>query len=242
MRNIFSVLTLSEVCASTVLLSGCFPVVATSMVGGALSIADRRTTGAQAEDQTIEFKAFDRFRERFKSEQISLSVTSYNRTSLLTGFVPNQATKDEAERVVRQIQNVKNVLNYIEIGPPPSVRSYGSDTVLTTRVKAALIEAKDLQANLIKVFTESSTVYLMGLVTEREEKRATEIVRYVSGVRRVVPLFEPITDAELKRLQTQSSGAAAPASGTSTANVAAPTAGTTVTPTNDVGPSVTPIR
>lgn len=242
MRNIFSVLTLSAVCASTVLLSGCFPVVATSMVGGAFSIADRRTTGAQADDQAIELKAFNRFRERFKSEQVALSVTSYNRVALLTGFVPNETTKAEAARMVGQIENVRSVINEVAIGLPPSVRSYGSDAVLTTRVKAALIEAKDLQANLIKVFTESTTVYLMGLVTEREANRAADIASRISGVRRVVRAFETISEAELKRLQTQSPGAAAPAPGTSTANVAAPTVGTTVTPTNDVGPSVTPIR
>lgn len=242
MRNILSVLTLSVVCASTVLLSGCFPVVATGMVGGALSIADRRTTGAQTDDQAIELKAFNRFRERFKSEQVSLSVTSYNRVVLLTGFVPNEATKAEAARLVSQIENVRSVINEVALGLPPSVRSYGADTVLTTRVKAALIEAKDLQANVIKVFTESSTVYLMGLVTEREANRAADIAARISGVRRVVRAFETITEAELKRIQTQSSGASPAPGAASAANVAPPTPGTTVTPTNDVGPSVTPIR
>ena len=113
---------------------------------------------------------------------------------------------------------------------------------MTTRVKAALIEAKDLQANVIKVFTESSTVYLMGLVTEREANRAADIAARISGVRRVVRAFETITEAELKRIQTQSSGASPAPGAASAANVAPPTPGTTVTPTNDVGPSVTPIR
>ena len=188
----------------TVVLSGCFPVVATGVVAGALSVADRRTTGAQTEDQAIEIKAANRFRDNFKSDQVSLTVVSFNRIALVTGFVPNEKTRAEAVRLVTAIENVRGVLNEIAIGsPPPSLASYGSDSLITARVKSALIDSRDLQGHAIKVFTESSVVYLMGIVTEREARLASQIASRVAGVRRVVQAFEIITEAELERLQAQ---------------------------------------
>ena len=225
MRNLLSVVSVSAICAASVLVSGCFPVVATGVVGGALSITDRRTTGAQAEDQVIELKAFNRFRERFKSDKVSLTVTSFNRVALLTGVVPDDATKAEAARVLGQIDNVRSVINEVYVGPPASIRAYGSDVVLTTRVKASLLEAKDIQATVIKVLTESSIVYLMGIVTEREAARATNIASRVSGVRRVVRAFEIVTDSELARIQLQTGGTTnppAPASPAPSSRTSAP--------------------
>jgi osmotically-inducible protein OsmY len=230
-------------------LAGCFPVVATGVVTGALSVSDRRTTGAQAEDQTIEIKAFNRFRERFKSSQISLSVVSFNRIALVTGYVPDEATKAEAARLVSSIENVRNSLNEVVVGLPPSIRTYGSDTVLTTRVKASMLEAKDLQAQVIKVYTESSTVFLMGIVTEREANRAADIASRVSGVRRVVRAFETISEADLSRMQLQTGGnnpAAGPPKSTPPSSGSVPNppsaGGAAAIPTNDGNAVVTPIR
>ncbi len=223
---------------STVALSGCFPVVATGVVGGALSLADRRTTGAQTDDQAIELKAYNRFRDAFKDDRISLTVVSYNRIALVTGYVPDQAIKDQAAKIVSGVENVRTVLNEIVIGPAHSLRTYGADTVLTTRIKASLVDAKDIQANVIKVYTESSTVFLMGIVTDREANRAAEIASRVSGVRRVVRAFEIITEAELKRMQERAVGTNnAPVQ--STGQGAAPAA----QPSGDSGGAVaTPIR
>jgi osmotically-inducible protein OsmY len=230
-------------------LAGCFPVVATGVVTGALSVSDRRTTGAQAEDQAIEIKAFNRFRERFKSGQISLSVVSFNRIALVTGYVPDEATKAEAARLVSSIENVKNSLNEIVVGLPPSIRTYVSDTILTTRVKASMLEAKDLQAQVIKVYTESSTVFLMGIVTEREANRAADIASRVSGVRRVVRAFETISEADLSRMHLQTGGnnpAAGPPKSTPPSSGSAPNppsaGGAAAIPTNDGNAVVTPIR
>jgi osmotically-inducible protein OsmY len=230
-------------------LAGCFPVVATGVVTGALSVSDRRTTGAQAEDQAIEIKAFNRFRERFKSSQISLSVVSFNRIALVTGYVPDEATKAEAARLVSSIENVRNSLNEIVVGLPPSIRTYGSDTVLTTRVKASMLEAKDLQAQVIKVYTESSTVFLMGIVTEREANRAADIASRISGVRRVVRAFETISEADLSRMQLQTGGnnpAAGPTKSTPPSSGSVPNSpsagGAAAIPTNDGNAVVTPIR
>ena len=230
-------------------LAGCFPLVATGVVTGALSVSDRRTTGAQAEDQTIEIKAFNRFRERFKSSQISLSVVSFNRIALVTGYVPDEATKAEAARLVSSIENVRNSLNEVVVGLPPSIRTYGSDTILTTRVKASMLEAKDLQAQVIKVYTESSTVFLMGIVTEREANRAADIASRVSGVRRVVRAFETISEADLSRMQLQTGGnnpAAGPPKSTPPSSGSVPNppsaGGAAALPTNDGNAVVTPIR
>ncbi len=230
-------------------LAGCFPVVATGVVTGALSVSDRRTTGAQAEDQAIEIKAFNRFRERFKSSQISLSVVSFNRIALVTGYVPDEATKAEAARLVSSIENVRNSLNEVVVGLPPSIRTYGSDTVLTTRVKASMLEAKDLQAQVIKVYTESSTVFLMGIVTEREANRAADIASRVSGVRRVVRAFETISEADLSRMQLRTGGnnpAAGPPKSTPPSSGSVPNppsaGGAAAIPTNDGNAVVTPIR
>lgn len=234
--------------AATVTLTGCFPVVATSMVAGALSVSDRRTAGAQAEDQAIELKAFNQFRDRFKSDQVSLSVTSFNRIALLTGYAPNEATRADAAKIVASIDNVRSVINEVALGPAPSLRTYGSDTILTARIKASLVDAKDLQANVIKVYTDSSTVYLMGVVTEREAKRATDIASRVSGVRRVIRAFEVISEADLSRIQLQSGGSAnaapiiqssVPASNAAPAAPAPPASASTA---GEAGAVVTPIR
>jgi len=189
--------------ASVTVMSGCIPLAATGVVAGAVSLADRRTTAAQAEDQTIELKAFTQLRERFKSDNVSIGVTSFNRIVLVTGYVPDDATRANVIRIISSIENVRSVLNEVVIGPTPSLRTYGSDTVLTTRVKASFVEVRDLQANVVKVYTESSTVFLMGIVTEREANRAADIASRVSGVRRVVRAFEVITEAELGRIQSQ---------------------------------------
>ena len=236
--------------SGAILLTGCFPVVATSMVAGALAITDRRTAGAQAEDAAIEIKAFNRFRERLKSDQISLTVTSFNRIALLTGYVPSEQARTEAAQLVQSIDNVRSVINEVAIGPAPSVRAFGVDTVLTARVKASLLEAKDVQANVIKVYTDASTVYLMGVVTEREAKRATDIASRVTGVRRVIRAFEVISEEELARIQLQTGGAgnAAPVSAPPpsarplSASPATPAASSPAAPAAETGAVVTPIR
>lgn len=185
---------------ATLLLSGCFPLVAGGVAGGAVSLADRRTTGAQADDQAIELKAFNRFGERFKDDKVSLSVTSFNRIALLTGFVPDAATRTQAAALLGRIENVRTVINEVTVGPKPGVSAYAKDTWITTRVKTSLIDAKDLHANAIKVYTEASVVYLMGIVTEREATSAANIASKVSGVARVVRAFEIISEAELARM------------------------------------------
>jgi len=183
------------VAAST--LSGCAPlVVGGAMVGGTMVALDRRTTGAQLEDQTIESKASSRARDML-GDRGHVNVTSYNRAVLLTGEVPNESDKLALEQAVQRVENVRSTVNELAVALPSSLSARSNDSYLTTKVKATFVDAKDLQANAFKVVTERGNVYLMGRVTEREATRATDLARTVSGVQKVVRVFEIVTEAEL---------------------------------------------
>ena len=180
------------------LLAGCAPLlIGGAVVGGAMIVTDRRTSGSQVDDEVIELKAKGRMGETFPDERARINTTSYNRMVLLTGQVPNEADKTTAEQVVARIDNVTSVVNELSVGPPTTMGERTKDAFVTTKVKASLVDAKDLFANSIKVVTHRGVVYLMGRVTERESNRAAEIARGVSGVAKVVKVFEILTEAEL---------------------------------------------
>jgi osmotically-inducible protein OsmY len=160
---------------------------------------DRRTTGTQVEDESIEIKVASAVRKEM-GERIHLNVTSYNRQVLLTGEVRTAADKERAEKLAQSQENVKAVVNDLAVMPVSSLTERSKDTVITGRVKAAFVDAKDLQVGAIKVVTERGIVYLMGRVSPREAKRATDIARGMSGVTKVVRVFEEISEQELQRL------------------------------------------
>jgi osmotically-inducible protein OsmY len=183
-------------------LPGCAPlVVGGAMVGSALVVTDRRTTGTQIEDQAIELKGSARAREVSPSGHIN--VTSYNRQVLLTGEVPNDVDRRAVEQALKGIENVRSVTSELAIAGNSSLGSRSNDAVISGKVKASFVDAKDMQANAIKVVTERSTVYLMGMVTEREAGRAADLARSVSGVQKVVRVFEVISEEQLARMQPQ---------------------------------------
>ena len=182
-------------------LSACAPLLmGGAMVGSSLMVSDRRTTGAQVEDQSIEFKSIKRIND-VVGDRGHLTVTSYNRVVLLTGEAASEADKAAIERAVAGIENVRSVVNELAIGPPSSFGSRSNDAFLTSKIKASMVDAKDIQANSFKVVTERGIVYLMGRVTERESNRASDIARGVGGVAKVVKVFEVVTEAELADLQ-----------------------------------------
>ena len=164
---------------------------------------DRRTTGSQVDDEAIELKANNRMNEAF-GDRAHVSTTSYNRMVLLTGEVPTDADKTTAEQAVARIDNVQSVVNELSVGPTNTFSEQTKDTFITAKVKASLVDAKDLFANSIKVVTHRGIVYLMGRVTEREANRAADITRSVSGVVKVVRVFEILTEAELADTQPKS--------------------------------------
>lgn len=197
--------------AGSALLSACAPlVVGGAMLGGTLMATDRRTSGAQIEDQAIELKAMNRVREAL-GERGHVNVTSYNRMALLTGEVPTEADKAAAEAAVQKVENLRSTLNELSIAGNSSLASRSNDVILASRVKASFVDAKDLFANAFKVTAERGTIYLMGRVTEREATRAVDIARGTSGVQKVVRAFEIITEQELADLAPKSSTPVAPA-------------------------------
>lgn len=194
------------------LLSACAPlVVGGAMVGGVLVATDRRTSGAQVEDQAIELKAMNRVREA-TGDRAHVNVTSYNRMVLLTGEAPGEQDRQAIEQAISRVENVRSLVNEIAIMGNTSLTARSNDVILASKVKATFIDARDVQANTIKVVTERGIVYLMGIVTEREGNRAAELARSISGVQKVVKVFETISEDELKRMQPQQPPKQAPAS------------------------------
>ena len=195
------VLTALAAVTLTGALSACAPLVlGGAMVGSVLMATDRRSSGAQVEDQAIELKAINRVRE-VVGDRAHVSTTSYNRMVLLTGEVPNEADKAAVEQAVARIENVRSTVNDLVIAGNSSLTSRSNDTILTSKVKASFVDARDMLSNAFKVVTERGTVYLMGRVTEREATRAADLARSVSGVQKVVRVFEVVTEAELADMQ-----------------------------------------
>lgn len=202
---------------TAMLATGCAPLVAGAAMGGTVLVAtDRRTTATQLEDQTIEMKVGNRVREQL-GERARVNATSFNRKVLLTGEVASEADRQTVLRIVQGVENVAGVVDELAVMGSPSLTARSSDALVTARVKAAFVDAKDLSANAIKVTTERGTVYLMGLVTAREAQRAADVARAVPGVQRVVRVFEIITEEQLSRLQPAPAGQGAAGSGTAPA-------------------------
>lgn len=181
-------------------LGACAPLIVGGAVVTGMSAIDRRTSGAQVEDEGIELKVMSRVRESI-GERGHVNATSYNRMLLLTGEVPTDSDRSAVEQSVSRIENLKSVVNELAVSGASSLSARSNDALLTGKVKATLVDAKDIQANAFKVVTERSVVYLMGRVTEREAARATDLARRVSGVQKVVRVFEIISEAELAELQ-----------------------------------------
>lgn len=181
-------------------LAACAPlVIGGGAVMGAMVAVDRRTTGTQVEDEGIEMRTASRIREAL-SENAHVNVTSYNRQVLLTGEVPSAADSQKAEQIALAVENVRSVVNDLGVMPGSSLTQRSKDTFITGKVRASLVDAKDLSANAFKVVTERNVVYLMGRVTPREAKRSAEIARGVDGVSKVVRVFEVISEEELSRM------------------------------------------
>jgi osmotically-inducible protein OsmY len=187
--------------ATAATLNACAPlIVGGAMVGGAMMATDRRSSGAQVEDQAIELKAIGRVSETI-GDRGHVNVTSYNRMVLITGEVPTEADRVAVEQAISRIENVRSVVNELAVMGNSSLSARSNDAILSGQVKAAFIDAKELQSNSLKVVTERGVVYLMGRVTEREAAMATERARGISGVLKVVRVFEIVTEAELAEIQ-----------------------------------------
>jgi osmotically-inducible protein OsmY len=172
--------------------SACVPLlVGGAIAGGAAVATDRRSAGAQLDDEVIEDKSSIAIHERFKGD-FHVNVTSFNGIVLLTGEVPAETSKTEIGQMLRTTPKVRAVQNELVVGPVTDLQSRSNDTLITSKVKARFVEAAKFQINYVKVVTEHGVVYLMGIVRREEGDAAAEIARTTSGVQRVVKVFEYI--------------------------------------------------
>jgi osmotically-inducible protein OsmY len=185
-------------------LSACAPMMLGGMVGGAMVATDRRTTGIQLEDEGIEQRSASARDENFGKKE-HINFTSYNRQVLITGEVSSDRVRQQVEQLIGRVENVRLVANELAVGPASSFGDRSNDVLLVAKVKAAMVDSEDVFANVYKIVAERSTVYLMGRVTQREANRATEVVRGVNGVKRVVKVFEYITEDDLRAMQPRRS-------------------------------------
>jgi osmotically-inducible protein OsmY len=169
-------------------LQGCFPLAVTGVGAAAVMVSDRRTTGTYIEDESIEWKVIGRVRERFSSAHVT--ATSFNRRVLLTGEAPNEEAKQQIAESVRAIENVRDVTNELQVAGASSIASRGNDVLISSNVKARMVNNGKFSPLHVKVVTEAGVVYLMGLVSPEEGDAAVEIARTTSGVSRVVKVFE----------------------------------------------------
>ena len=204
------------------------PLMFGGVLGGAMVASDRRSTGIQVEDEGIEQRSATAIRENFGSKE-HINITSYNRQVLITGEVSNDTVRRQVESLIGRVENVRAVVNELAIGPASSTGDRASDALLVAKVKASMVDTEDVFANVYKVVGERGTIYLMGRVTQREAKRATDVVRGVSGVKRVVRVFEYITEDELRAMQPKRSDS-------QSVNLNAPK------PNTSAQPVVTPIK
>ena len=212
MRSAFLAIALAAALAPA--LQGCFPVLATGFGAGALLVADRRSSGAYIEDESIDWKASSRIKDRFGG-RVHVNTTSFNRNVLLTGEVPDEESRLEAEKIAASLPNVRAVTNELQIAGASSLTSRSNDAYITSKVKARFVDANKFSPNHVKVLTESNVVYLMGLVTRREADDATEIARTTGGAQKVVRVFEYVDEAQARDLDNlpPTRGGTTPSSG-----------------------------
>jgi len=191
---------LAAVLAASVAISvqACLPLMVGGTVMGSVSATDRRTIGAQADDAAIVLKGDGRA-SKITGELGRVAVTSFNHRVLLTGEVKDDKMKADVEQQILTIDGVKSVENDLVVASVSSMGARSNDALITGKVKAAIVDTKDLYVNAFKVHTDRGVVYLMGRVTQREGKLAAEVARNAANkIKKVVKLFEYISEDELK--------------------------------------------
>ena len=200
-RRPLAALALGAVLATS--LQGCFPVMLGAAAVGTVAATDRRTLGAQTDDTAIQLKGEGRA-SKITGDQGRVAVTSFNHLVLLTGEVKDEKMKSEVEQQISTIDGVKSIENDLVVAPVSSFGARSNDALISGKVKAAIIDTKDLYVSAFKVHTDRGVVYLLGRVTQREGKLAAEVARNAAGgIKKVVKLFEYISEDELKDLATQ---------------------------------------
>ena len=192
--------TLAATLCAALLGTACAPLlIGGAMLGGTLLATDRRTSGTQLEDEGIELKAAARVRQQL-GDRVHVNINSYNRLALITGEAKTEEDRAALTAIVTGVKNVSHVLNETAVTMPSSLANRSNDVLIATKVKASLVEARDLVSNAFYIVVERGDVFIMGRVSEREAKRASDIARGVSGVKKVVRAVDVISEDELARL------------------------------------------
>jgi osmotically-inducible protein OsmY len=181
-------------------------------LGGALVATDRRSVGIQLEDEAIERRINRALSDHFPLEPVNIDVDSYNFKVLLTGQVPNEKFRADAVAIASRSENVKQVVDELTIGPPASLGDRSNDTLLSGKVRKALLDAPGLPSGAVKVHTTDGSVYLLGRVSSAEADTAARVASQVGGVRRVVKVFDLLSDAEVADLKREAQSAPPPES------------------------------
>ena len=201
-RPLLGVALGAALCAS---LQGCVPLVVGATAVGSMAAVDRRSLGMQTDDKTIELKGEGRA-SKITGDKGRVAVTSYNRMVVLSGEVADEKMKAEVQAQIATLGDLKKIENDLEVAPVSTVSARSSDLLITSKVKAAIIDTKDLYISAFKIHTDRGVVYLMGRVTQREAKLGAEVARNAaSGIRKVVKLFEYISEDELLEIKAKQS-------------------------------------
>lgn len=204
-------LSMTLICAAlgaVVTLPACAPLVIGGIAAGTAIVAtDRRTTGAQLDDKTIQVRVANELSSALKGNDIHINVNSFERRVLLTGEVPNEAVKKQAAEIAARSANVRVVNNETVVAAPSTFGERTDDNALGTRVRAAFVNTRDIAFNSVDIVTERKVIYLMGAVTQKEGDVAAHVASRVSGVQQVVKLFEHESPDDINRRRT---GAAPP--------------------------------
>ena len=193
--------------AALMMLDGCVLLVGGAAVGGGFVAADRRTVGIQLEDGKIESRVNSALIDNIPKGAMNVNVTSYNRKVLLAGQVKTAEQRATAEAVAKKVENVREVVNELTVGELATLGDRTDDTLLAGKVKTALLGAEGVPTEVVKTTVEQGVVYLLGKVTASEAEAAATAASRVSGVRRVVKLFDLINDEEvaaIKKSQAES--------------------------------------
>ena len=218
MNRIIVRLTCAALIAATT--GACAPLLVGVVVAGtALVVTDRRTTGSQVDDQTIQLRVANELSAALGKLPVHINVNSFDRKVLLTGEVPDEATKARAGAIATASQNVRAVVNELAILPPSSVSDRTADTALATKVRAAFVNTREIAFNSVEIVTERGIVYLLGLVTEHEGQIVALVASKVSGVKQVVKVFDYASKEDIERRRATTATGATP-----TAPAAAPAA------------------
>ncbi len=176
----------------SMLLTACVPVafVAGASAGGAI-VYDKRDMKTMVQDRNLSNAILAKINSDPQlKKQTHISVATFDRIVLLAGQAPTQALKDQVYSLASSVPNTKRLYNEITIEPPTSKLVQTNDAWLTTKVKTAMLAEKGLNSTQIKVVTENSVVYLMGITSRKQADIAANVASHIDGVKRVVKLFE----------------------------------------------------